>query len=255
MKSFKAAAALAFLLLTFPAAAFAHTATATVSCTGAEFSFVDFDAGSNTVNYKVIIDATTAAQGTFLLNAAGGTEGKLTVPLTLYDTHEVQAFAWWGPAGTQTGETRPASSPALADEVVHCPAAPPAPPALASPAPAPIAAAPAPPASGVLAERARSAPTVRLAVQPGCGSRHVRVTVSGRSMSRVRISVNGRFARTVRVKRGARSVTALVPLRRGGPAVQTVATRIIFRNGAHARRLISPARRCSQVNVAPQFTG
>jgi hypothetical protein len=260
MKSFKAAAGLGLLLLTFPTAALAHTAAATVSCTGAEFSFQRFSAGSNTVNYKVTVDNTTSAEGTFTLNAAGGSAGHLIVPLTIYGTHEVQAFAWWGPTGTQTGETRPANSPALATKVVHCAAAPlAATPAPASPAPAaaPVAAAPAPapPAIGVLSETARSAPAVRLSVQPGCAARHVRVTVSGRLMSQVRISVSGRHARTVKVKRTARSVTTLVALRRNGPAVQTVTTRITFRNGTNARRLISPARRCSQVAVAPQFTG
>jgi hypothetical protein len=264
MKSFKAAAGLGLVLLTFPSAALAHTAAATVSCTDAKFSFQRFSAGSNTVNYKVTVDNTTmvAAQGTFTLNEAGGSAGHLTVPLTIYGTHKVSAFAWWGPTGTQTGETRPANSPALATTVVHCAAAPLAPtpaPAPAAPAPAPAAAAPAPapatPAIGVLSETARSSPAVRLSVQPGCAARHVRVTVSGRLMSQVRISVSGRHARTVTVKPSARSVTTLVALRRNGPAVQTVTTRITFRNGAHARRLVSPARRCSQVAVAPQFTG
>jgi hypothetical protein len=263
MKSFKAAAGLGLLLLSFPTAAWAHTAAATVSCTGAAFSFQRFSAGSNTVNYKVTVDNTTiAAQGTFMLNEAGGSAGHLTVPLTIYGTHTVRAFAWWGPTGTETGETRPASSPALATQVVHCATAPvAATPAPSAPAPvsvpAPVAAAPtpAPAASGVLAETARSAPAVRLSVQPGCAARHVRVTVSGRLMSQVRISVSGRHVRTVRVKPTARSITTLVALRRNGPAVQTVTTRITFRNGAQARRLISPARRCSQVSVAPQFTG
>jgi hypothetical protein len=267
MKSFKAAAGLGLLLLTFPATALAHTAAATVSCTGAQFSFQRFSPGSNTVNYKVTVDNdnNVAAHGTFKLNEAGGSAGHLAVPLTIYGTHVVRAFAWWGPTGTQTGETRPANSPALATEQVHCAAAPlaaaPAPtpaapaavaaPVAAAPAPAP----PAPPAIGVLSETARSAPAVRLSVQPGCAARHVRVTVSGRLMSQVRISVSGRHARTVTVKPNARSVTTLVALRRNGPAVQTVTTRITFRNGANARRLISPARRCSQVAVAPKFTG
>jgi hypothetical protein len=266
MKSFKAAAGLGFLALILPATARAHTAAATVSCTGAQFSFARFAAGSNTVNYKVTVDGRMSGEGTFTLDEAGGAEGHLNVPLTIYDTHEVRAFAWWGPSGTENGETRPANAPALADAVVRCSAAPvaatpaptsPAPAPGPAPAPAPVAAAPAPapPTIGVLSETARSAPTVRLAVQPGCGSRHVRVTVSGRLMSQVRISVNGRHARTVEVKPTARSVTTLVALRRTGPAVQTVATRITFRNGAPARRLISPARRCSQVTVTPQFTG
>jgi hypothetical protein len=130
-------------------------------------------------------------------------------------------------------------------------------PAPVPPAPAPVAAAPAPvpPAIGVLAETARSAPIVRLAVQPACASRHVRVTVAGRLMSRVRISVNGRYARTVSVKPGVRSITTLVALRRSGRAIQTVTTHVSFRNGAPPRRLSGPARRCSQLTVAPQFAG
>ena len=262
MKSFKAAAGLAMLALSFPAVAAAHTGAATVSCTGAQFSFVNFAAGSNTVNYKVTIDATTSVQGTFMLNAAGGRQGTLAVPLTLNNTHQVRAFAWWGPAAIQDGNTRPASSHPLADKVLHCPAAPPPPLTAPAPAPAPLvvapvaaAPAPVPPAIGVLSETARSVPNVRLAVQPACASRHVRVTVAGQLMSRVRISVNGRHARTVSVKPGARSITTLVALRRSGRSVQTVTTNISFRNGARPRRLSGPARRCSQLTVTPHFTG
>jgi hypothetical protein len=265
MKSFKAATGLGLVLLSFPAAAAAHTATAAVSCTSADFSFQHFSAGTNTVSYKVLLDDNVnvpLAVGTFTLNEAGGSAGHRTVPLTVYGDHTLQALAWWGPEGTQTHEMRPADSPPLVIADVHCAARPvaatpaPAAPAVA-PVVAPVAAAPAPtaPGIGVLSETVRSARVVRLAVQPGCGSRHVRVTVSGRLMSQVRISVNGRHARTVNVKPNARSVTTLVALRRTGPAVQTVATRITFRNGAHARRLISPARRCSQLAVKPQFTG
>jgi hypothetical protein len=264
MKTLKAAAGIALLAFIFPAAALAHTGTATVSCTGANLSFTRFASGSNTVNYKLMVDASTAAQGTFKLNAAGGQQGVLAVPLALNDTHEVRAFAWWGPGGIQDGNTRPASSPALAGAVLHCPAAPPPP--LTAPAPAPVVAAPGvpppvvapapqPPQSAVLGETVRSAPIVRLAVQAACAARHVSITVAGRLMSQVRISVNGRYARTVRVKPGARSVTALVPLRRSGPAVQTVTTRVSFTNGAAPRRMSSPARRCSGVAVIPQFTG
>jgi hypothetical protein len=256
MKTLKAVAALAVLALVLPAAALAHTGAATVSCTAADFSFQDFDAGSNTVNYKVTVDNATAAEGTFTLNANGGREGHLTVPLPLHDTHQVKAFAWWGPAGTQTGETRPAGSPPLADQLVHCPAAPPiAVPSPAAPAAAPAAPAPAPAAVGVLADRASSAPTARLALQSACASRHVRVTVSGRLMRQVRVSVNGRHARTVSVGPGARSISTLVALRRPGPRVQVVTTRVSFRNGARARTMSAPARSCTPVTVIPQFTG
>jgi len=255
MKKLNVAAALALVALAcLPAVAMAHVGSATVSCSGASFTWVDFDAGSNTVNYRIDVDSMPAVQGTFVLNEAGGTTGHLTVPLTLYGTHRVQANSWWGPAGTATGETRPASSPALADQVVHCAAAPPAP--ITTPAPAAPAAVAAPaPTLAVAGERVSSAPTPRLSVQETCAARHARVTVKGSSMQRVRFSVKGRRARTVTVAPGARRITALVALRRGGPAVQKVTTRITFRNGAPARTLIAAARRCSPAVVIPKFTG
>jgi hypothetical protein len=257
MKTLKAVAALAVLALVLPAAALAHTGAATVSCTSADFSFQRFAAGSNTVNYRVTVDGATAAEGTYKLDLAGGSEGHLAVALTLHDTHQVQALAWWGPAGVENGETRPAGSPPLANQLVHCPAAPPPPVATPGPAPlAPVAApTPAPAAINVLADRASSAPTARLAVQAACASRHVRVTVNGRLMRQVRVSVNGRHARTVNVRSGARSITTLVALRRTGARVQMVTTRVSFRNGAHARTMSAPARRCTPVTVVPQFTG
>jgi hypothetical protein len=257
MKTLNAVAALAVLALILPAAAVAHTAAATVSCTAADFSFQKFAAGSNTVNYKVTVDGSTAAEGTYTLDLAGGGQGHLAVPLTLYDTHQVKAFAWWGPSGVMNGETRPAGSPPLAYQLVHCPAAPPPPVATASPAPVTPAAAPAPAPAviKVLADRASSAPTARLAVQAACASRHVRVTVNGRLMRQVRVSVNGRHARTVNVGSGARSITTLVALRRTGARVQMVTTRVSFRNGARARTMSAPARRCTPVTVVPQFTG
>jgi hypothetical protein len=260
MKTLNAAVALALVALACgPAAAFAHTGSATVACTDASFTWVKFGAGSNTVNYRIVVDSTTAVQGTFVLDQAGGTAGHLTVPLTLYDTHRVQAYSWWGPTGTVNGESRPVSSPALADQMVHCAAAPPAP--ITTPiAPAPIApaavAVPAPPPTiAVLGERVSSAPTPRLSVQEACAARHARVTVKGSSMRRVRFSVKGRRTRTVTVAPGARRITALVALRRHGPTVQKVTTRITFRNGAPARTLVAAARRCSAVGVAPKFTG
>jgi hypothetical protein len=256
MKTLNAAVALALLsLVCLPSTAFGHIGSATVSCTGVSFTWVEFDAGSNTVNYRIDVDSTTAVQGTFVLNEAGGTTGHLTVPLTLYDTHRVQANSWWGPAGTATGETRPASAPPLADQVVHCPAAPPAP--ITTPiAPAPAASVAAPtPMVAVAGERVVSAPTVRVSAQQACAARHARVTVKGSSMRRVSFSVKGRRARTVTVAPGARRVSALVALRRGGPAVQKVTTRITFRNGAPARTLVAAARRCAPALVVPKFTG
>lgn len=252
MKRLNAAVALALLsLVCLPSTAFGHIGAATVSCTGVTFTWVDFDAGSNTVNYRIDVDSTTAVQGTFVLNEGGGTSGHLTVPLTLYDTHRVQANSWWGPAGTATGETRLPSSPPLADQVVHCPAAPPAP---IAPAAAPSVAAPTPTVA-VAGERVSSAPTIRLSVQEACAARHARVTVKGSSMRRVSFSVKGRRARTVTVAPGARRITALVALRRHGPAVQKVTTRITFSNGAPARTLVAAARRCAPTVVAPKFAG
>jgi hypothetical protein len=263
MKTLKAASALAVLALAFlPTAALAHTGTATVSCTSADFSFAKFDAGSNTVNYQITVDGVTAAQGTYTLDAAGGTQGHLAVPLAVTDSHEVRAFAWWGPAGVQNGHTRPATSPPLADQVVHCPPAPapPAPLTPAAPAPVaatPVAAAPAPaaPATAVEADRARSAPSARLAVRGACTARNVRVTVSGSQIRQVSFSVEGHHAKTVQVATGVNRITTSLPLRRHGPAVQTVTSRVSFRNGARSRTLRATARRCSAVSVRPQFTG
>ena len=258
MKRLNTAVALALLaLVCLPAAALAHVGSANVSCSGASFTWVDFDAGSNTVNYKIIVD-TTVVQGTFVLNEGGGTGGHLTVPLTLYGSHRVQANSWWGPAGTATGETRLESSPPLADRMVQCAAAPPAPitTPIAPAAPAPAAAPPAAtPTLAVAGERVSSAPIARLAVQESCAVKSARVTVKAVRMRQVRISVKGRPARTVTVAPGARRVTTLVPLRRHGAAVQKVTTRITFRNGAPARTLVAVARRCSRAAVAPTFTG
>jgi hypothetical protein len=264
MKMLNAAAALAVLALAcLPAVALGHTGAATVSCSGASFTWVSFGAGSNTVNYRIDVDSAPAVHGTFVLNESGGTAGHLTVPMTLYANHRVQAFSWWGPAGTVNGESRPASSPALADRMVQCPAAPPAP--IATPiAPAPVpaaapAAAAAPPAAtpmvAVAGERVTSAPIARLAVQKSCAVQSARVTVKAVQMRQVRLSVKGRRARTVTVAPGARRVTTLVALRRHGAAVQKVTTRITFRNGAPARTLVAVARRCSPAAVAPTFTG
>jgi hypothetical protein len=263
MKLFKRSGVLALLALACsPSVALAHTGAATVSCTGAEFSFVKFQAGSNTVNYKVTVDGVTAAQGTYVLDQVGGTQGHLSVPLTIYDTHRVQAFSWWGPAGTVDGHTRPATSPALADKVVSCAAASPpiTVPVVPTPAPAaPVAATPAAatpaPTIAVAGERVVSVPAPRLTVQQACAVTHARVTVAASLMRQVRFSVKGRPARTVTVAPGRRSITTLVALRPRGPVVQKVTTRITFRNGTRPRTLVAVARRCSSAAVVPKFTG
>jgi hypothetical protein len=107
----------------------------------------------------------------------------------------------------------------------------------------------------VLAELVEGALVFRLSTLEACAARHARVTVKGSSMRRVSFSVKGRHARTVTVAPGARRITALVALRRGGPAVQKVTTRITFRNGAPARTLVAAARRCAPAAVVPKFTG
>ena len=99
--------ALAALALLVPAAAQAHTGAAQVACTGADFNFKLFAPGSNTVHYAVTVDGTTAASGDFTLNANGGREGALHVPLALTGNHLVTANAWWGPAGIVDRNTRP----------------------------------------------------------------------------------------------------------------------------------------------------
>ena len=258
MKMLTKAGALSLLVLACaPAAALAHTGSATVACTGATFSFTNFRNGSNTVNYRVDVDGVTVKQSTYTLNPNG--TGELAVPLTLYDTHRVTAYSWWGPAGIVDGHTRPASSPALAEEQLTCPAAPPiatpSPPASVAPAATtPAAAAPAPQIA-VQGERVASAPAPRLRVQQSCAATKARVTVAAVQMRTVRFSVKGRPSRTVTVAPGRRSVSALVALRMHGPAAQRVTTRITFRNGTRARTLVAVATRCGAAAVAPKFTG
>jgi hypothetical protein len=103
--------------------------------------------------------------------------------------------------------------------------------------------------------RSPARPAARLGAQTRCGVRTARVTVRSRLMRRVTFSVNGRRVRTVNVPRGALRVTALVPLRRSGAAVQRVRAHVTFRNGARPRTLSATVRRCGQTGVAPQFTG
>jgi hypothetical protein len=122
---------------------------------------------------------------------------------------------------------------------------------------APVSPSGTPPSSGVAGEQQRSPirATARIRAQARCAARTARVTVSGRLMRKVRFSVNGRRVRTVTVTRGVRLVSALVPLGRSGPRVQTVRARVTFRNGAAPRTLTASVRRCAPARVAPQFTG
>src|SRR4051812_18197966 len=194
-------AALAALVLLVPAAAEAHTGTAAVSCTGADFAFTLFAPGSNTVHYDVSVDGVSVAHGDTLLNQNGGREGALHVPLALHGAHVVRANAWWGPQGVVDHNTRLQTAPPLAYEKLNCPPPPPPPVVPVVPVvpatPAPVAAqAPAGAVAGVIA----SAParTARVAVATRCASRTARVTVTGRSMRDVTLNVGGRRVRTVR---------------------------------------------------------
>jgi hypothetical protein len=263
-----AAAALGLLALAVPQLALGHTGSATVSCTGADFSFSSFQAGSNTVHYVVTVDQSPVAQGDFTLDQAGGQAGSLHVPLSISGTHTVAANAWWGPAGTVGGETRPAGSPPLASQVLACheatPVTTPAPtapaPAAAQPAPAPAAAQPAPapaqtPATAVQGNREVSpARVARLSTASVCASRHVRVTVTGRSMRQVTVSLVGHRPRTVTVRPGQRTVRVSLRMP-SGTRTPIVLARVRFSNGARPLRLTTSARRCSPAVVQPQFTG
>jgi hypothetical protein len=259
LKTLKTAGALAMLALAFPAGALAHTGTATVSCTAADFDFYNFGAGSNTVHYAVKVDNVPVAGGNFALDQAGGTKGTLHVPLAVYGAHTVTAYAWWGPIGTVAGHTGGSATVPMAVGTVSCAAAPAPPPAPAAPAPAapaPAAAAPvSTPTSAVLGQEVTSpARIARLGASRSCTSRRVRVTVAGQAMRRITFRVNGRVVRTVNVRAGRRSVRASLPMttRR---AAQVVTARVTFGNGARPRTLVARTARCAQAAVAPQFTG
>jgi hypothetical protein len=269
MKMLKAAGGLALLVLAFPAAAFAHVASGSVSCTGADMQFTKFAAGSNTVHYKVTVDSADVARGDFKLDQSRGSAGTLHVPLTIYDTHTVSTYAWWGPTGTAVGETGGSATVPLATTRVTCAAAPapapapspapaPAPAVQATPAPAPAAAAaPAAPApqGAVLGEKVTSpARIARLAAQTTCADKTVRITVAGRQMRSISFSVNGRHVRTVAVRAGVGSVKAALPMR-NRRAAQVVSAVVSFRNGARPRTLTARTSRCAQAAVQPTFTG
>jgi len=250
----------ALAVLVFPASALAHTSTATVSCTGADFSWVKFRPQSatktNKVHWRLTVDGAAFQEGTFVLNAPDGGSGSMHVPYTLAGTHAVAAFSWWLSSETVDGSQRPEGSPALASQTVVCPTPPPTTPTTTTTTPpaAPPAAPVTTPASGVLGTQTRSA-AARLSVPRSCASRVVRVRVSGRLIRRVTLSVNGRRVRTVNLRSTQRSVTVSVPLSRAGASRQTVRARFTFRNGTASRTLSARATRCAQAAVRPQFTG
>jgi hypothetical protein len=258
---------LLLLGLVFPASALAHTGTAQVSCTGADFNWTLFAPGNNTVHWRVTVDGVTAQEGTTQLTADGGRSGSQHVPLNLNDTHTVAAFSWWNENETSDGNVRLESSPALAKKKLVCPAAPPVTPPPTTPPPTTVTP-PAPvtpatpaapvaqtaPAQAVAGAQAASA-SARLAAQSTCARRTVRITVSGRQIRSVTFSVAGRRVRTVTVRAGQRSLTVNLPVRSFGARRQSVTARVTFRNGAAARTLTASATRCAQAAVQPQFTG
>jgi len=255
MKTLKAAGALVLLALVLPTAALAHTGSATVSCTAANFHFSNFLAGGNTVHYNVTVDNVAVAHGDFALDQSSGA-GNLSVPLTVYGGHTVRAYAWWGPTGTVNGHTGGSDTAPMAVQQLSCMAAPPAPapaPAAASPAPAAL---PAPVPAGAVQGVTVTSParTARLGARSVCSTKVVQVTVAGRQMRDIAFSINGRHARTVTVRSGQRSVKASLPMR-NRRASQVITAHVRFRNGATARTLSARATRCAQVAVAPQFTG
>jgi hypothetical protein len=260
MKMLKAAGALVVLALALPAAALAHTGSATVSCTAADFHFSSFLAGANTVHYTVKVDNVAVAHGDFVLDQSTGA-GDLNVPLTVYGSRTVSAYAWWGPAGTVMGHTGGSDTVPMAVRQLSCMAAPPTP----APAPAagnvtPVGAPPAPavapaPAGAVQGETVTSpARIARLGARSVCSSKVVRATVVGRHMRDIAFSVNGRHIRTVTVRTGQRSVKASLPMR-NRRASQVITAHVRFRNGASMKNLSARANRCARVTIAPQFTG
>jgi hypothetical protein len=251
----KAAGALALFALVFPTAAFAHTPQATVSCTGADFTWTAFAAGDNFVHWKVTLDDQPFQESTTKI----GQTGSLHVPYTINDgkSHTFEAFSWWAASETADSNVRAPDSPAIAHEVRTCGSPPtttttttttttPAPP------PAPVVQ-PAP--QTVVAGTQAAAATARVSAQRSCASRAARVTISGRSIRQVTFFVNGRRVRTVTVRANQRRLTVSVPLARGGAARQRIRARVTFRNGAAARTVNTTARRCARAAVRPQFTG
>ena len=262
MKTLKAAGTLALLALAFPAAALAHTGSATVSCTAADYHFSNFvaGAGGNTVHYNVVADNVPVAHGDFALNQASGAAGDLHVPLALSGTHTVTAYAWWGPSGTVMNQTGGSYTVPMATQQLTCVAPPaaqlPVPPVAPVPAVPAVTVAPAPAPVGAVLGVTVSAPArvARLGARSVCSTRAVQVTVLGRRMRDIAFSINGRHIQTVAVRSGQRSVRASLPMR-DRRAAQVVAAHVRFRNGARTRVLTARASRCSQVTVAPQFTG
>jgi hypothetical protein len=182
-----------------------------------------------------------------------------SIDCTSGDPDPADAFVIDIPTATAFVELSPSENKSCVFRNAKVPAPTPATPVATSPAAtaAPVPPSATPPSSGVAGEQQRSPvrATARIRAQARCAARTARVTVSGRLMRQVRFSVNGRRVRTVTVARGVRLVTALVPVGRSGPRVQTVRARVTFRNGAAPRTLTASLRHCTSARVAPQFTG
>lgn len=259
IKKLGAVGVLSLIALAFPAAAQAHEAKATVSCTEAVFEYKWFPPGDNTVNWAVKVDGTTVESGTYKLDKNGGREGVLVVPLSIVGTHTVTAVTKWGPDNVEKGHT---GKHYVKGEVV-CEAPPPPPPTPPTPPvtppavtpPTPPAVAPVSAVQGVqVTSPARPRPAAAVAVlntRSSCRSNVVRATVRGRGMRRVTFSINGRRVKTVRVRSGQRTVST--NLRRRSRGTQAITVRVQFAN--RTRTLTARAGRCAQAQVQPQFTG
>jgi hypothetical protein len=220
--------------LAFPAVASAHHASVSVSCTNAAFTYASFHGATSTVHYAVYVDNAKVAGGDHTFPRPGST---LNVPLTIYGSHNVVAKTWWEVEGG--GHEQASTNVACAEAPAPAPPAPPAAPA---------------PASGVQGVQVNSpaaAPArAVLGTRTSCRSDVVRARVSGRGMRRLTFSVNGKRVRTVAV-RGRRVVRATLPRRGAGP--QAITVRVRYANRTQV--LTTRAARCSQAQVAPQFTG
>jgi hypothetical protein len=127
----------------------------------------------------------------------------------------------------------------------------PKPPAVQAAAEATVPTMPAAPKAAVKAAIVRRG-SASLRHPTRCVSGRYRVSVAGSPIRRVEITVNGRRVRTVVARGGQRTLTAMLPVRRG--TVQRIAARVVFANGAPSRTLRTTVGRCAPV-VQPQFTG
>jgi len=239
MKMLKAVGALVLVALAVPASASAHKGTVDVTCARAHFEWSAFNAGSNTVNWKVTVDNQTS-EGTYTFS---GTSASTDVPLNIPSgNHTVVAVSTWDTNGSK-GETMPVTAALNCGETP--PVAPPSP-----PAPPPTVTPPTQTVRGTQVQSGRAS----LKGPKRCTDKTFRVTVSGRGMSRVSFYVAGKRVRTVSVASGRRNVSVNLAIRQFGARRQAVQARVSFRNGTR-KTLRATAARCAQGGVSPQFTG